>query len=60
MAVTDPDAPSHARMSQIIVPASTPGFEVVRAVPVLGHAGHGWTTHCEVRYTGVRVPISRY
>src|SRR5580765_3076959 len=58
MAVTDPDAPPHARMSQIIVPASTPGFEVVRAVPVLGHAGHGWSTHCEVRYAGVRVPVT--
>ena len=56
MAVTDPDAPPHRRMSQIIVPADTPGFEVVRAIPVLGHPGRGWTTHCEVRYTGVRVP----
>ena len=56
MAVTDPDAPPHRRMSQILVPADTPGYEVVRAVPVLGHAGRGWSTHCEVRYTGVRVP----
>ena len=22
----------------------------------MGHAGRGWSTHCEVRYTGVRVP----
>ena len=57
MAVTDSDAPPHSRMSQIIVPADAPGFEVVRAIPVLGHAGHGWSTHCEVRYTGVRVPV---
>ena len=56
MAVTDPDAPPHRRMSQIIVPTDTPGYELVRAVPVLGHAGRGWSTHCEVRYTGVRVP----
>jgi alkylation response protein AidB-like acyl-CoA dehydrogenase len=56
MAVTDPDAPPHRRMSQIIVPADTAGVEVVRAIPVLGHAGRGWSTHCEVRYTGVRVP----
>jgi acyl-CoA dehydrogenase len=58
MAVTDPDALPHARATQIIVPAETPGLEVVRPVPVLGHAGHGWSTHCEVRYTGVRVPVS--
>ena len=57
MAVTDPDAPPHARATQIIVPADTPGLEVVRPVPVLGHAGRGWSTHCEVRYTGVRVPV---
>jgi acyl-CoA dehydrogenase len=57
MAVTEPDAPPHSRMSQIVVPADTPGFEVVRPIPVLGHEGHGWSTHCEVRYTGVRVPL---
>jgi alkylation response protein AidB-like acyl-CoA dehydrogenase len=58
MAVTDPDAPPHARTSQIIVPADTPGVEVVRPIPVLGHSGRGWTTHCEVRYTNVRVPVA--
>ena len=56
MAVTDSDAPPHTRASQIIVPADTPGVDVVRAVPVMGHAGSGWSTHCEVRYTNVRVP----
>jgi acyl-CoA dehydrogenase len=58
MAVTEPDAPAHGRMSQIVVPADTPGVEIVRAVPVFGHRGRGWTTHCEVRYTGVRVPLA--
>jgi acyl-CoA dehydrogenase len=58
MAVTDPDGPPHARATQILVPADTPGVDVVRPVPVLGHAGRGWTTHCEVRYTGVRVPVT--
>ena len=57
MAVTDPDAEPHRRASQIIVPADTPGVEVVRAVPTMGHRGRGWTTHCEVSYTGVRVPV---
>jgi acyl-CoA dehydrogenase len=58
MAVTDPDADPHARATQIIVPADTPGVDVVRAIPVMGHAGRGWSTHCEVRYTDVRVPVS--
>jgi alkylation response protein AidB-like acyl-CoA dehydrogenase len=57
MAVTDPDAPRHERATQIIVPADTPGLKIVRPVPVFGHAGRGWSTHCEVTYTGVRVPI---
>lgn len=58
MAVTDPDAEPHRRASQILVPADTPGVEVTRRIPVMGHAGHGWNTHCEVSYTGVRVPLS--
>jgi acyl-CoA dehydrogenase len=57
MAVTDPDADPHHRASQIIVPVDAPGFEIVRAVPTMGHRGRGWSTHCEVRYTGVRVPV---
>ena len=58
MAVTDPDADPHRRATQIIVPADTPGVEIVRAVPTMGHRGRGWSTHCDVRYTGVRVPVS--
>ena len=58
MAVTDPDADPHSRASQIIVPVDTPGLDIVRPVTVMGHAGRGWSTHCEVRYTGVRVPVA--
>jgi acyl-CoA dehydrogenase len=58
MAVTDPDAEPHRRATQIVVPADTPGVEIVRPVPVFGHRGRGWNTHCEVRYTGVRVPLA--
>ena len=57
MAVTDPDAPAHSRASQIVVPAETPGVDVVRPVPVMGHVGSGWSTHCEVWYRNVRVPV---
>ncbi len=55
MAVTDPDEARHARASQIIVPADTPGI-TIEPVPVMGHRGRGWSTHCEVVYDGVRVP----
>jgi alkylation response protein AidB-like acyl-CoA dehydrogenase len=57
MAVTDAGAPPHARATQIVVPADAPGLEIVRRIPVLGHVGRGWSAHCEVRYTGVRVPV---
>ena len=55
MAVTDPEADAHHKMSQIIVPADAEGVEI-EPVPVLGHRGRGWSTHCEVRYRSVRVP----
>jgi alkylation response protein AidB-like acyl-CoA dehydrogenase len=58
MAVTDPDAAPHARATQIIVPADIPGVEIVRPIVVMGHVGKGWSTHCEVRYTAVRVPVT--
>ena len=58
MAVTDPERAPHGHISQIIVPADTPGVEVVRPVPVLGHVGRGWNTHCEVRFRDARVPAA--
>lgn len=58
MAVTDPDAPPYARTSMIIVPTDTPGFNLVRNVSVMGHAGSGHASHAEVIYQGCRVPQS--
>jgi acyl-CoA dehydrogenase len=55
MAVTDPEAEPHRRLSQILVPAETPGIEI-EPIPVSGHRGRGWSTHCDVTYSGVRVP----
>jgi alkylation response protein AidB-like acyl-CoA dehydrogenase len=57
MAVTDPDAEPHRRMSQILVPADATGVRI-EPVPVSGHRGRGWSTHCEVWYSGVRVPAA--
>ena len=58
MVVTDPEAEPHRRASMILVPTDTPGYELVRRVPVMGHEGHGWATHCETRFTGARVPVA--
>jgi alkylation response protein AidB-like acyl-CoA dehydrogenase len=57
-AITDPDAEPHRRGTMVLVPVETPGVDIVRPVPVLGHAGRGWNTHCEVRFTDVRVPAA--
>ncbi|KAA8968952.1 acyl-CoA dehydrogenase family protein [Mycobacterium sp.] len=53
MAVTNPEARTREKMSLFIVPAETPGIEIVRNVGVGAdaHATHGY-----VRYTDVRVP----
>ncbi|HEX2030291.1 MAG TPA: acyl-CoA dehydrogenase family protein [Actinomycetota bacterium] len=55
VAVTDPDADSrYARHSLFLVDAETPGWNVVREIPVMGTHGPGG--HCEVRLDGCRVP----
>ncbi len=56
MAVTDPDAQPHLRASMILVPIDAPGFNLIRPVPVMGHAGGGG--HCEIRYEDCRVPAA--
>ena len=56
MAVTETEAEPHARASMILVPTSTPGFNIVRSVPVMGSGGVGG--HCEVRFEDCRVPFT--
>jgi len=58
MAVTNPDAPPHARASQLIVPLPTPGFTLVRNISVMGETGGGWASHAEVTLDRVRVPVT--
>lgn len=55
MAMTDADAPRHARHSQFAVPSDTPGIEIVRPMEIFGHddAPHG---HMHIRFSDVRVP----
>ncbi|MBC8129803.1 MAG: acyl-CoA dehydrogenase family protein [Rhizobiaceae bacterium] len=49
------EVPKHKRHSMILVPADTPGVEVLRAMTVFGDddAPHG---HMHIRFSGVRVP----
>ncbi len=59
MAVTNPDTDSpYLNASMIIVPTDTEGFNLVRNIPVMGHAGGGYFSHGEVTYNSCRVPQS--
>ncbi|MCB1748894.1 MAG: acyl-CoA dehydrogenase family protein [Gammaproteobacteria bacterium] len=57
MGKTNPDAPRHSQQSMILVPAGTPGVEILRPLRVLNdlHSPHG---HGEVLLKDVRVPTS--
>lgn len=56
MGVTDPGADVHRRQSMVIVPFDTPGFRVVRNIPVMSHNFPGG--HCELVFRDVRVPAA--
>lgn len=56
MAITHPDAKPHERASMIIVPTDTPGFNLIRNIPIFGETGEGWASHAEIRYNNCRVP----
>lgn len=55
MAVTDPDAAPHRRMSCFIVPAETPGIERIRDVHVAGRRADGHS-HGYLQFRNLRVP----
>src|SRR5690606_30861474 len=57
MAVTDPDARPHERMSVFIVPADTPGIEIKRNVATMAERDDlDEGIHAYIRYNQVRVP----
>ncbi|OGL20118.1 MAG: acyl-CoA dehydrogenase [Candidatus Rokubacteria bacterium RIFCSPLOWO2_12_FULL_71_22] len=56
VAVSDPEAPRHRRVSLLLVPADAPGVRIGRSVPVLGHISS--PGECEVAFEDVRVPAA--
>ncbi len=55
MAVTNPDVSAYKGMSMFIVPADTPGIEILRNVGV-GTEMNESGSHAYIRYTDVRIP----
>lgn len=56
MGKTDPDAAPHRQQSMILVPRDTPGFSIVRHLPIFGYQDqHG---HSELVFDQVRVPAA--
>lgn len=59
MAVTDPEAVDrYQHASQIIIPAGTPGFRIIRNISVMGDPGCDYASHAEIVYENCRVPQS--
>ncbi|MFW6415574.1 MAG: acyl-CoA dehydrogenase family protein, partial [Thermodesulfobacteriota bacterium] len=56
MAVTNPEASQYLQASMIIVPTGTPGYSLVRNIPVMGHKGEGYFSHGEVLFQNCEVP----
>jgi acyl-CoA dehydrogenase len=56
MAKTNPEAGPYLQASMIIVPCDTPGFNLVRNIPVMGHTGEDYFSHAEILYQNCRVP----
>jgi len=59
MAVTNPDVHPYQGSSMIVVPADTPGVNIVRDIPTMEHPTEHFGRiggHSEVLYTDVRVP----
>ena len=59
MAVTDPEAQKYQRASMLIVPADTPGVNILRDIPTMEHPYEHYGRyggHSEIVYEDVRVP----
>jgi acyl-CoA dehydrogenase len=58
MAVTDPTAPPHQRLSMFVVPAETPGIKILRNIGLADtRLGDPEAMHAYIRYEQVRLPL---
>ncbi len=59
MALTDPDHENpYQRASMILVPLDTPGYRLIRNIPIMGDVGEDYLSHGEVEFKDCRVPVS--
>jgi acyl-CoA dehydrogenase len=58
MGKTDPIAERHRQQTMVLVPRETPGLTVVRPLTVFGYNDRDHGGHAEVRFDGVRVPVT--
>lgn len=59
MAVTNPDADSpYQKASMILVPLDTPGYSLIRNIPIMGEAGEDYLSHGEVKFENCQVPVT--
>jgi alkylation response protein AidB-like acyl-CoA dehydrogenase/aminoglycoside phosphotransferase (APT) family kinase protein len=59
VAETNPSGRPHRHASILVVPAGTPGMEIVRDVATMGHPGDSYGrvgNHAEILFRGCRVP----
>jgi alkylation response protein AidB-like acyl-CoA dehydrogenase len=59
MALTDPQHSNpYLRASMILVPLDTPGYQLVRNIPIMGDVGGDYLSHGEVTFTDCKVPAT--
>lgn len=59
MAVTHPEVEyPYQKASMILVPTDTPGFTIIRNIPIMGESGEDYLSHAEIKLDNCRVPLS--
>ena len=58
MGKTDLEAARHRQQTMVLVPRDSPGLTIVRPLTVFGYNDRDHGGHAEVRFDGVRIPVT--